>query len=161
MDDIKELIKGLSNTPKILKSLHKSISNNSLKEKRSTEKWTIHEHFCHLAVAEVMIYERFHEFKINESPKFSPYLPDQIGSSENLIGLNLEEQIDKFERLREQTVKFIAGFELDDWNKKAQHQEYYRYGSYIFLRHVLMHDYFHMYRIEELWLTKEEYFNKS
>ena len=35
-----------------------------------------------------------------------------------------------------------------------------KYNFEIVLNHILFHDYWHMYRIEELWLTKDEYLSK-
>ena len=60
--------------------------------------------------------------------------------------------------------QFISGLirsaDKSIWIKEAEHPEYHIYTPYIMLRHRLMHDHFHMYRIEELWLTNEEYLKK-
>ena len=48
-------------------------------------------------------------------------------------------------------------FDVEHWTRKAKHKEYIEYTPYIMLRHILMHDHFHMYRIEELWLTTDEF----
>ena len=45
----------------------------------------------------------------------------------------------------------------DLWDKNATHPEYGIYTPEIMIRHIMIHDYLHMYRIEELWLTKPEY----
>lgn len=42
-------------------------------------------------------------------------------------------------------------------SRSARHPEYTLYTPYVMLRHMMMHDYLHMYRIEELWLTRPEY----
>ena len=49
--------------------------------------------------------------------------------------------------------------QLDDLDlvKEAKHDEYKKYNIEIKLNHMLFHDYWHIYRIEELWLTKDEY----
>ncbi|MDA1119365.1 MAG: hypothetical protein O2887_02525 [Bacteroidetes bacterium] len=54
----------------------------------------------------------------------------------------------------------MKSFENDLWSKTAVHPEFNKYSHYILLRHAMMHDHFHMYRIEELWLTKDEYLKK-
>ncbi|MDA0195055.1 MAG: hypothetical protein O2951_08420 [Bacteroidetes bacterium] len=57
-------------------------------------------------------------------------------------------------------VSLVKSFENDLWSKTAVHPEFNKYSHYILLRHAMMHDHFHMYRIEELWLTKDEYLKK-
>ncbi len=44
-----------------------------------------------------------------------------------------------------------------DWEKVGHHPEYKHYTPYFQLRHTLAHDHYHIYGIERLWLTTEEY----
>jgi len=157
MNDTDQIIGCLNQSPLILKNLIDSIPKELLKVKRIFNKWCIHEHVCHLASAESMIIKRFEEFKKRSNPKFSPYLPGKTISEHNLIGLNMREELEKFSRLRESLIVLVQSFENSTWRKQAEHNEYVKYNAYILLRHTLMHDHFHMYRIEELWLTKDEY----
>jgi hypothetical protein len=46
------------------------------------------------------------------------------------------------------------------WQKTGIHPEYELYSLSILGRHILMHDFWHMYRIEELWLTRDAYLTK-
>lgn len=160
MNEIEALTNGLSSIPFLLENFIKSIPENMLKKIRLENKWTIHEHVCHLTQAEEMIYNRFHEFKTKVEPHFSAYLPGKNIDTSKLIHLELNEQLNHFRSTREKTVILIKSFDQDMWNRKARHDEYTEYNAFIFLRHVLMHDYFHMYRIEELWLTRDEFLRK-
>ena len=47
------------------------------------------------------------------------------------------------------------------WQRTAKHLEYDQYSFYILTRHVLMHDHWHMYRMEELWYAKDAYHYKD
>ncbi len=157
MNDISLLIDSLVNAPVILYNLAASIPNQQLKQRRIKNKWTIHEHICHLAEAEGMIHNRFQEFKNNPAPVFDAYLPESNIKTDQLLDLDLNVQMQRFKRVRGLTVDLVKSFNQLIWDRQAIHEEYDDYGAYILLRHVVMHDYFHMYRIEELWLTKDKY----
>ena len=73
------------------------------------------------------------------------------------MDLNLEETLERFPAYREEMLSVVRDWPEEIWRRQAKHPEYEQYTPYILLRHVLMHDHFHMYRIEELWLTTDEY----
>lgn len=157
MTEKETLLTSLSNTPFLLRQFVNQIPGNLLKKRRKPGKWTIHENACHIAQAEIMIYERFKKFEVEDQPEFKPYLPGVTISDEALIDLDLESEMDQFEDRRKQTVELLNRFNKATWNKIGFHNEYNSYTPFILLRHTLMHEYLHMYRMEELWLTKEAY----
>ncbi len=156
MQDIQMLIDTLEKGPVFLQNLLASIPPSLLKERRKKGKWSIHEHACHLPVAEQMIQQRYRRFLQEDRPDFASYIPGET-VEDNLIDDNLEQAITKLVTMREETIDLLRSFQQDDWLKKADHEEYTDYGAYILLRHHVMHDHFHMYRIEELWITRDEY----
>ena len=156
MKDIPALIDCLAQSPLILRNLLKQIDPPLYRIQRRPEKWSIHENACHLAQAERMIKGRFGRFQSEQRPNFEVYLPGRT-VSDNLIDLDLEEQLNHFEELRSATIQLLRSFDEKTWEKQADHLEYSQYGSYILLRHTLMHDHFHMYRIEELGFTRDGY----
>ena len=160
MRDIDLLIQGLASTPEILENLLADIPVEKLKQERIKNKWTIHEHVCHIAQAEEMIYNRFNEFNQKVTPQFNAYLPGKTVETSGFIYLDAKDELEHFKTERAKTLHLIKNFSLDMWERKACHEEYREYGAYILLRHVLMHDFFHMYRIEEMWLTKDEFLIK-
>ena len=159
--DINQMIDCLMQTPTFLKSLVRGIPSEMLKKQRIKNKWSIHEHVCHLPEAEQMIIKRFEDFKNLEEVHFKPYLPGKTVAADHLIHRNLESEVQKFEKLRSTLIDLVTSFDDTIWRKKASHPEYHEYSAYILLRHTLMHDHFHMYRIEELWLTKDEYLRNA
>jgi len=44
--------------------------------------------------------------------------------------------------------------------KETSRPEYENYSLFILVRHILMHNHWHMYRMEELWLTRDAYLTK-
>jgi len=53
--------------------------------------------------------------------------------------------------------ELIASLPETVWEKRAVHLEFEFYTAGILVRHISMHDCWHMYRIEELWITKDEF----
>ncbi len=157
MSENDRIINCLEQSPFILQELIRKVPKAILKEHRRIGKWSIHENACHLAQAEDMILNRFRIFKKEDRPHFKPYLPDKIVETRELIDMNLQTELSRYELLRSELVNLVLTFRKKDWQKSASHPEYKVYNPIILLRHTLMHDHFHMYRIEELWLTKDEY----
>ncbi len=157
MEEINILIDCLEKSPKILRELIKSIPKQKLKEQRKKGKWTIHENVCHLAQAELMINERFERLINETNPYFDPYIPGDTISDYKLITLNLNNQMDLYTETRGKTIDLLRRFDDTKWDSSAAHPQYEKYNARILLRHVLMHDHFHMYRIEESWLTKTDF----
>lgn len=151
------LIDQLEKGPVVLKDLLDHIPEKTIKEHRKKGKWSIHEHACHIAQADYMILDRFRRFQNEEHPVFEPYLPDTGVNKLNLLELDLGAEMNRFIILRKKMIGLLKGFHHQTWQKSADHPEYTTYNAYILLRHTLMHQYFHMYRIEELWLTRHDF----
>ena len=149
------MINALSHSPAILADMLRDIPADLRKQHRRPGKWSIHEHTCHLAQADLMILERFRTFAREEHPVFTLYLPGTT-VEDNLMDLDLEEQMASFTHSRATMVELLNSYSSNVWERSAEHPEYTQYSPYILLRHTLMHDHFHMYRIEELWLTRAE-----
>lgn len=157
MKERDRIITCLEQSPGLLRSLLSNISQERLKLQRKPDEWSIHEHACHLAEAEEMILKRFQDFKNNDFPEFEPYLPGKTIEVNHLMQMDLDEKVRMYDSLRNQLVNLVSSFDETIWSKQAEHHEYMEYNAGILLRHTLMHDHFHMYRIEELWLTKSEF----
>ena len=150
----------LAKAPDLLEDLMVEIPTEMLKIRRIKGKWSIHEHSVHLAEAQEMIIERFNRFKQEKNPVFVPYLPGDTVSDDYLIDLGLQKSLRKFRTDRKKLVEILKGFSPAEWKNEGIHPEYTQINPLLWLRHVLMHDHFHMYRIEELWLTVNEYLRK-
>ena len=65
--------------------------------------------------------------------------------------------IERFRSGRAAMLTLLKQARPEDWQRPARHPEYERYGLAVLARHVLLHDHWHMYRMEEVWLTTEAY----
>ncbi len=155
-----ELIEGLRIGPQVLRYFTAAIPEERLHLRRGEGFWTLYEHVEHLSAVQLMLYRRLERFTREERPEFVPYLPDreQDTAQEKLKALG--ELLSFYSRWRERQLKLIEGGDAGLWAKGALHPEYEQYGFEILVRHILLHDYFHLYRMEELWLSKEEYLTR-
>jgi hypothetical protein len=157
MIDTKILIDNLENGPVILQNLLCPIPHNLMKKRRRKAKWSIHEHACHIVKAEEVLLNRFEKFVNEEMPFFDPYCVPHQHLDDTLLNLDLDEELNRFVSSRVEMIKLLRGLDGAIWSKHGIHDEYTMYTPYLMLRHALMHENFHMYRIEELWITKDEY----
>ena len=161
MKDIQDLLDGLRQTPRILSEFVKSIPEDKLDLRRGEGFWTIAEHVSHLAQVQPMLLDRIERFKNEDRPEFIPYIP---GNGEDEPDtpprMTMTAVLEQFEHVRSKQVVILDSADDVAWKKTATHPEYENYSLYILTRHTLMHDYWHMYRIEELWLTRDAYLTK-
>ncbi len=158
MKDIDALLDGMKRAPLLLSAFVETIPEEKLDQRRGEGFWTVAEHVSHLAQVQPMLLERLERFKSEEHPAFVPYIPG-AGEEEPDTPLRMEigEAQVQFEAYRAKQVALLEAADEDVWRRTATHPEYERYGFYILVRHILMHDYWHMYRMEELWLTRDAY----
>jgi hypothetical protein len=157
MDIIDIMIRNLADGPLLLKELLAGIPNDCFKVRRIPDKWSIHEHTCHLSEVESMMYDRLLTFKNATYPAFQPFLPGTNANDEHLLEMDLNEALEHYTNQRFETIQLARSLAKEDWQKEASHPEYEHYTAKILLRHVLMHDHLHFYRIEQLWLTREAF----
>ena len=161
MRDIPALIKGLEITGPILADFVGSIPADKMNLRRGEGFWTIAEHISHLAQVQAMLLERLQRFMTEERPEFVPYIPDDdTPAATQPLQLTADEALEVFARDRGRQLALLAKADEAVWRKTAGHPEYELYSMHILVRHILMHDHWHMYRMEELWLTKDPYLTR-
>jgi uncharacterized damage-inducible protein DinB len=161
MQDIPDLLAGLGRSPRILQEFVKTIPQNSLDVRRGEGFWTIAEHVGHLAQVQPMLLDRFNRFMDEDHPEFIPFIPDKKESQSAAPGrIDIAAALRQFAEYRHKQLAVLEKADDQVWQRTASHPEYERYSLYILTRHVLMHDHWHMYRMEELWLTKDAYLTR-
>ncbi len=158
MHDIPDILETLRRSPNILTRFVHSIPENRLDLRRGEGFWTIAEHCSHLAQVQPMLLKRIERFLNEDAPEFVPYNPG-VGAEEPAtpLRMNMESTLEQFARDREAQIKLLESADELCWKKQATHPEYEHYSLYILARHIMMHDHWHMYRMEELWLTRDAY----
>ncbi len=157
MKYIHELLKSLQTSSMILENLIESIPPERYTQRRRKNFWTIAEHVDHLAEVQPMLLERIERFQEEENPEFVPFIPGDDDPGKKPQDIDIERSLYNFKSSRHKQLALLERVDEDAWGKSGAHPEYEQYSLSILVRHILMHDYWHMYRIEELWLTKDEY----
>ena len=158
MKDIAALLDGLKRAPEVLSAFVETIPEEKLDLRRGEGFWTVAEHVCHLAQVQPMLLERLERFRGEEHPTFVPYIPG-AGEEEpdTPFRMAIGEALAQFQVYRAKQVALLEKAGGAVWPRTATHPEYERYGCYILVRHIFLHDYWHMYRMEELWLTRDAF----
>lgn len=153
---IDTILNALNETPRLLSELISEIDPKLYKKKIIKGKWSIHEHATHLAVGDIYGFQsRLKDFKQKEKPTIEPLSGDNF-DKDFFMELDLNKSLNHFYKIRQATIEQARAFNENEWNKLAIHSEYKTYTPYIMLRHLLMHDHFHLYRIEDMGFGKEK-----
>jgi len=145
-------IVSLKNNIDILKSFLGSMSPAEI-DKRIKDYWTIYQHVEHLAESQKVLLHRMNLFLSEEKPVIQPYGPN---GNDAAARLPMQSHVEEFERLRNEQIVLIRNAGAEVWRKSGEHPEFKKYSFDILVRHALMHDGFHMWRMEELWIKKDD-----
>ena len=149
------VIEALARGPSIIVPLVREVPAAVLKRRPRPEKWSAHEHACHLAAVHPLFFERLDLMLAQDRPRIRPYLPDQDDPEDALLKVELDEALESFQRDRVRLVARMRELPPAAWDRPADHGEYGHYSVFIMFRHLAMHDMLHAYRIEELLLKKD------
>jgi uncharacterized damage-inducible protein DinB len=156
MSNTRTLITALEGAPEIVISLVREVPPQNLKRRPSPNKWSAHEHACHISTADALYLSRL-ELMLSDDP--SPYIRSIVPSPEEeagaLLNIDLDAALDRYARERVRLVKRLQELSVEDWQRTAKHEAYSRYSVLIMFRELLMHEMLHGYRIEELMLKKD------
>jgi uncharacterized damage-inducible protein DinB len=151
-----KLIDALEMIPDILEQFVLQMTEERLHRKRGEGIWTVHEHLHHLALVQPVMFKRIRMFKNEEKPVIRPYIPGPEEEKERTVKRPVTELARTFREWRVKQVELARSCGPEAWEKTGEHPEYDQYSLEILLRHVLTHDGWHMYRMEEIWLAKDE-----
>lgn len=161
MQDSRNILAGLKQTPDILSAFIASIPAAKLDLRRGEGFWTIAEHVSHLAQVQAMMLGRLQRFMTEDHPEFIPYIPGREQEEPALPPrMEMTEALAQFTASRKKQLTLLESADASTWQKTATHPEYELYSLYIVAQHILLHDYWHMYRMEELWLTRDAYLTR-
>jgi hypothetical protein len=150
----RNLISSISNNKVILKQFVSCMKQNEINN-RIKDYWTIYEHVDHLLITQKMLLGRIQQFIVEEKPAMKPYIPEDKPKIEN-SKKSINELVIEFCKLRDMQIALIKRANKNVWNKEGIHPEYKKYSFEILIRHMYLHDSFHMWRMEELWIENED-----
>jgi DinB superfamily len=149
------IISALERAPALIVPLVQEVPSATLKRRPKPDKWSAHEHACHLAAVHPLMSARLDAMLAEDKPRIAPYLPHLSDEDGALLKVDLSEAMERFSRDRQNLVQRLRTLSAGDWERTAEHGEYTHYSVFIMFRHLAMHDMFHAYRIEELLLKND------
>src|SRR5688500_14666565 len=155
MKNTDSIITALENAPKIVLPLVHEVPPSILQRRPQPNKWSAHEHACHLAAVHPLLFSRLDLMLTHPHTIIQPYLPDVDDEDGALIKVDLDEAMERYVLDRLRLVERLQELSDEAWLRRAEHGEYSHYSVFIMFRHLAMHDMLHAYRIEELLLRKD------
>jgi hypothetical protein len=152
--DTEAVIDQLSRGPKLVRQLIYEVPPELRKRRPAPGVWSAHEHAVHLPAVHPLINRRLDLMLAEHSPYIKDYEPSRDEPDDALLKLDLDTEMDRFDRERAALIDRIRKLTPDEWAITAEHEEYSRYGVYIMFRHIALHDVHHAYRIEDRLLRK-------
>ena len=157
MQDIPDLLDGLRSSINILSAFVMALPEDKLNRRRGAGFWTVAERASHLVQVQAMLLERLQRFLDEDRPEFVPYILGDAEEEDKPPEMEMKAALAEFAQCRQQQLALLEKADDATWQKTAIHPEYDLYTLYILTRHILMHDHWHMYRMEQFWLTKDEF----
>jgi uncharacterized damage-inducible protein DinB len=144
-----EVIAQLARGPGILRALVADVPPADLTRRPRPEKWSAHEHACHLALVEPLWAERLERILAEDVPTIVSYEPDADEPPDRLLGMDLGAALDAYDRGRRALLRHLEALTPADWARRAVNTAHTRYSVFLMCRHAALHDMLHAYRVEE------------
>src|ERR1043165_5596880 len=123
MNTIPAILDALRRAPDIVVPLVREVPASVLKRRPAPRRWSAHEHACHLAHVHGLFFDRLELMLREPQPVIQPYLPGDQDADDFLLGLDLHESLDRFQRDRKRLVARLRELSPADWSRGATHGE--------------------------------------
>ncbi len=153
--DTQTLIASLEAAPGIIIGLIREVPPQNLKRRPAPNKWSAHEHACHISTGQATFLSRLELILSDPHPQIKSMAPSPEEETGSLLSVNLEEALGRYVRERALVVERLKELSAEDWQRTAEHEAFSHYSVHIMFRHLLMHEMLHAYRIDELMLKKD------
>jgi DinB family protein len=151
---IQSVIDDLARGPALVRQLIYDMPPELRKRRPAPGVWSAHEHAVHLPAIYPLINRRLDLMLTDPDPYIKGYEPSRDDQDGALLKLDLDTEMDRFERERVLLIDRIRTLTPAQWEITAGHEEYTRYGVFIMFRHIALHDLHHAYKIEDRLLRK-------
>jgi DinB family protein len=153
--DTQKLISSLEAAPGIIIGLVREVAPQNLKRRPAPNKWSAHEHACHISSGQDVFLARLELMLSEPFPKIKSMEPSPDEEAGSLLNVDLDEALAKYVRERALVIQRLRELSADDWQRTAEHEAFSHYSVHIMFRHLLIHEMLHAYRIDELMLKKD------
>jgi hypothetical protein len=153
--DTQKLIASLEAAPGLIIGLVREVPPQNLKRRPAPNKWSAHEHACHISTGHETFLSRLELMLSNPHPQIKSMEPSPDEEAGSLLSVDLDAALSGYVRERALVVRRLKELSAQDWQRTAEHEAFSHYSVHIMFRHMLMHEMLHAYRIDELMLKKD------
>ena len=146
----------LKELPAVVEAYFRTIPVDRLDQRRTADAWTLREHLYHVAAVQAMLLGRMKLLRDDPNPVVVPYFPQDEPALAHRF-LSVDAALAEYKSRRAEQVTLLEALSPEAWTRPAVHPQYERYDLGLVVHHIVFHDYWHFYRIEELWLTRDGY----
>ena len=149
------LISALETAPGVIIPLIREVPSQILKRRPAPAKWSAYEHAIHLSQSDIAFRARLDLILSTPEPLIKTIENSAEDEAGAMLDIDLDESLDRYVRERAALVERLQKLSPDEWQKTAVHEAFDHYSVFIMFRHLLNHEMFHSYRIEELLLKND------
>jgi hypothetical protein len=153
--EVAEVLDQLARGPSFVRKLIYEVPPDLRKRRPAPGVWSAHEHAVHLPAIYPLVNRRLELMLNDPAPYIKSYEPSRDDPDDALLKLNLDAEMDRFDRERKLLIQRLHSFTPEQWEITAEHEEYAKYGVFIMFRHIALHDLNHAYKIEDRLLRKQ------
>jgi len=150
------VLETLRSLPDVVEPWFRAIPENNLDRRRTAGAWTLREHLYHVAAVQAMLLDRMKRLRDEAHAVITPYFPQNEPALADRYP-SVDAAFVEYRTRRAEQMTLLSGLSPDDWSRPAEHPEYELYNLGLVVHHLIFHEYWHLYRTEELWLTKDGY----
>lgn len=151
-----EVLETLRTQPRVAEDWFRAIPADRLDVRRTPDAWTLREHLYHVAAVQPMLLKRMQLLRDDPHPVVVPYFPQNEPALADRYR-SVDAAFAEYHDRRRDQLALLTAVAPEVWDKPAEHPEYERYDLGLVVHHLVFHDYWHLYRVEELWLTRDAY----
>jgi uncharacterized damage-inducible protein DinB len=149
IDPQAELIEINRTTPVVLRTLVRGIDRQRARRAGEGE-WAVIQVVAHLADAEERAVERVRVMSTEDQPQLFGYDQEELAEKRGYLEMDLGEQLDRFERLRNERVAILSTLDAAGWARIGRHNQYGPITIHDLMAHMAKHDAIHLAQVARL-----------
>jgi DinB family protein len=140
MTSIEEQMARLERTPDDLEGAIKGVPDDVLSRRPDGKNWSAREVVCHVRDIEESFMARFQAIMVMTEPTFPPVEPDRWAEERQYQRNNVVEALHAFRTRRDESLKFLRGLKVDQWERGGIHATRGRMSIKDFVGLMAWHD---------------------
>jgi uncharacterized damage-inducible protein DinB len=141
------LLQALAATTKDLARMLPRTDETFLHRRPTSDQWSIADVLNHLIDVEVRYLRRLQGVVQEDHPLLPAILPDETAHD---VQARRDELLARFSRARSETLAFLEGISLGDWQRSAVHETWGEIRFRFLVQHLVDHDTEHLNQIIEI-----------